>query len=794
MSWGLWGLTDTPEVSWRLAMAWDEWEPKITHNAPEYDGTPFGNQGSYVINHGSGQDESGLVYSLNAEGPEDNSIFIDSLYSHPKFRNQGIAEAFFRRLNQDYPDRKINPGAMTGMGQEFHDRMLDKEPSAKDLVTAANRILQAMAWEDYAPNIESLCENCKFKGPRWRKNCQASHGDPEWDANGGSPMIYGIKHDNGGFSRLDYAHYLDKKGKPYLGVEMLRTALGNRDDGVAEALMRRLSGDYPGIPINPGSMTEMGQGFHDRMLEKEPMARDLVRSAHRLLQAMAWDEWSDKIEHRRMNPILPPDEEHNYFIDHDPTFDGERESVLSFTVQPDKKIFVQNLYTEKPFRNKGIAESFFRRLHQDYPEHRIEPGSMSQEGQAFHDRMLEKEPTARDLVAARLAMAWEDYKDKIVRRPEDEDDLGNVSGRYVIPQAGAFLNYTHGTHMGQPAVKVEGIYTHPDNRGDGVAEALMRRLSEDHPGIPINPGYMTPDGQKFHDRMLDKEPSAKELVTAALRTIQAMAWDEWAPQIQHFPKENTYSINHPHSPDRPDRRYSDLTYVLDDEDKRAHVGMLFVDEDFRNKGIGEALMRRLHEDHPDYKIVPGSMTDRGRAFHDKMLEKEPRAKDLVTAALRRASEATGDCYEAAARYLMDNAIGMGVKEPNNNLRVVHGEVAMQGPHTGKTMGHAWIEDGDNVIDQSNGRDFRMPKNVYYQLGKINELNNFHSYTPEEARGRLIDLQHYGPWDLSVNGEPPPGRVELDDEDEDDYEDDYEDDDDDNYYDDSDDVAAWLGRN
>jgi ribosomal protein S18 acetylase RimI-like enzyme len=140
-----------------------------------------------------------------------------------------------------------------------------------------------------------------------------------------------------------------------------------------------------------------------------------------------------------------------------------------------------------------------------------------------------------------------------------------------------------------------------------------------------------------------------------------------------------------------------------------------------------------------------------------------------------ATEKLGDCYEAAAHYLMDHALGMGVKEPNNNLRIVHGEVAMQGQHTGKTMGHAWIEDGDTVIDQSNGRDIRLPKNVYYNLGKINQLNNFHSYAPEEARKHLIDFQHYGPWHLTVNGEAPPGRIELDDDD-DEYEDDeYEDD-------------------
>lgn len=107
----------------------------------------------------------------------------------------------------------------------------------------------------------------------------------------------------------------------------------------------------------------------------------------------------------------------------------------------------------------------------------------------------------------------------------------------------------------------------------------------------------------------------------------------------------------------------------------------------------------------------------------------------------------GDCYEAALHYIMDHCLGMGVKEPNHNLRLVHGEVAGQGPMAGTTFGHAWIEDGDTVIDQSNGRDIVMPKELYYALGKIGELGNTHVYTPEEARDKCLKHEVYGPWDL-----------------------------------------------
>jgi ribosomal protein S18 acetylase RimI-like enzyme len=109
-------------------------------------------------------------------------------------------------------------------------------------------------------------------------------------------------------------------------------------------------------------------------------------------------------------------------------------------------------------------------------------------------------------------MAWEDYGDKI--RGGCRACYDGWEGRYTIPQAGAFLNYVHADNGGDPEVRIQGIYTHPSDRGDGVAEALIRRLSEDHPGVRINPGYMTQDGQKFHDRMVEKEPSARSVVTA----------------------------------------------------------------------------------------------------------------------------------------------------------------------------------------------------------------------------------------------------------------------------------------
>lgn len=379
MSWGDWGFIDAPEVSYRLAMAWDEWSDKIRPRSGE------GWQ-DYVIDHGPDEHEpefehqSSLSFTVSP-----NSVSVNDLYTAPLFRNRGVAEAFIRRLHEDYPEHKINPGSMTSDGQAFHDRMLQKEPAARDLVTAANRIIEAMAWQDW-------------------------------------------------FGKIEHEY---QKGNEY---------------------------DPPG------------------------------------------------------GVYYMPDED----------------SGLDYSYPDENTVRVDWLYTDPDYRKDGVAEALIRRLHQDHPNHRIDPGEVTEDGRAFHDKMLNKEPEAksfvnkplfgaRDVVAQanRLieAMVWHEWSDKIVRRQEDEDYTGSVSGRYVIPQAGAFLDYSHDTHMGRPAVKINGIYTHPSNRGDGVAEALMRRLYEDHPDKLINPGYMTPDGQKFHDRMLDKEPTAKDVVTAAIKLL-----------------------------------------------------------------------------------------------------------------------------------------------------------------------------------------------------------------------------------------------------------------------------------
>jgi len=85
--------------------------------------------------------------------------------------------------------------------------------------------------------------------------------------------------------------------------------------------------------------------------------------------------------------------------------------------------------------------------------------------------------------------------------------------------------------------------------------------------------------------------------------------------------------------------------------------------------------------------------------------------------------------------------------------LVHGEVTGQGPPPpagvgGVQYGHAWIEDGNTVIDTSNGRHLVLPRAVYYKVGGIG--SNVYRYTVAEARAKLVSTRVYGPWDLQTS--------------------------------------------
>lgn len=103
----------------------------------------------------------------------------------------------------------------------------------------------------------------------------------------------------------------------------------------------------------------------------------------------------------------------------------------------------------------------------------------------------------------------------------------------------------------------------------------------------------------------------------------------------------------------------------------------------------------------------------------------------------------GDCFKVAADYILDNC------HIDSGLKLVHGLVTGQGKIEKLIYCHAWVETPyfDMVIDKSNGNRITVPRQFYYDLGKIKIVRK---YTADQARRLLLDSEKYGPWDNVFN--------------------------------------------
>jgi hypothetical protein len=95
----------------------------------------------------------------------------------------------------------------------------------------------------------------------------------------------------------------------------------------------------------------------------------------------------------------------------------------------------------------------------------------------------------------------------------------------------------------------------------------------------------------------------------------------------------------------------------------------------------------------------------------------------------------GNCYQAALHKFMEDP---------QRYTLVHGVVTGQGPIAGMQYGHAWVEDGNAVIDMTLPKHLQsLPKDLYYAMGHIDITRRYNAH---QVLKMLDRYGTYGPWD------------------------------------------------
>lgn len=95
----------------------------------------------------------------------------------------------------------------------------------------------------------------------------------------------------------------------------------------------------------------------------------------------------------------------------------------------------------------------------------------------------------------------------------------------------------------------------------------------------------------------------------------------------------------------------------------------------------------------------------------------------------------GNCFVVSLEKFMENP---------TRYKLVHGVVTGQGVLEGIPYCHAWVEDGDTVIDMTLPSSMRrFPKDAYYSIGNI-EITK--KYNHRQVLENVCKYETYGPWD------------------------------------------------
>lgn len=606
---------------WRIAMAWDEYAPQIQHWKDQE-----GRSGTYHIDHTelpahpmTGHPRSWLDYEYRPKRP--GEVFVSMIYTHPEYRKDGVAEALMRRLHEDHPNHRIDPGFMTSDGQSFKDRMLQKIPEAQKAMVQDDSMYMNASHRTAMPAPAPSNLNFRFHSDHSTVPSELADelGVPSVTAHlGDDPTPVGS---------LEWYGEGDEEAWP---GEILNIQVhpDHRHKSIATSMFDWVRDNIEPELHHSHDLTEDGAGW-----------RDYEESRHAHRTAMPAPDFHLPVKDDEGVPLESVLREHLFG-----RFHATRLAAVN-------QQFVDGL--RKEFRDWWISEDGIKAFRQHpaisyYLEHsqRVSPVARIIPPDVDLEKYREQQDSyrrVRNEMKRRGPIGWWPNVENFLKDRYPAAHKGFNSG---MEQATFNIDYKNPYETGPEAVEQHGY----DPKEIAAGMILLHNQSH-----PFRGELAEPDQQRlvniFQKRQDMQRNYEKQLVTAARRIFS--------------------------------RAYEDDDY--EDED--------YWDDDECEDSDGDGL---------------------------------------------------GDCYESAARHLLTSG---AFREPDSPLRLVHGEVAGQGPLQGKTFGHAWIEDGDDVIDNSNGNNIRMPKNLYYQVGKINQLNNFHVYTPEEARDKLLSTQIYGPWDL-----------------------------------------------